>query len=246
MEQSALAMRFRKISLLLSLTLLGHPALAKKRFHVVKLNESLMQISNQYFGTHQCWQSILRLNEDIPSKDSIEVNQRIEIPPQSSCAKSKRTRSLNKISKKSLGPQFNRKEQSYDHDGFIVYNADGKKERKFISGPKNKYQFNEPKLRPTAIRKKKKKTKLRVVSNVNSYLLQLASYPSKEEAMRNKKGLDAQGIDTFLFQKNIKNKSWYRIQAGPFKSKKAAKNFFYSNGLKKFTKEYLIINTNLN
>lgn len=54
--------------------------------HVVKKNETLMTISNVYYGTHQCWKIIAELNRGLLiSHDGIEVGSTLQIPPHKNC-----------------------------------------------------------------------------------------------------------------------------------------------------------------
>lgn len=53
--------------------------------HKVRPGQSLMTISHQYFGTHQCYGVILHANPQLTSVNQIRVGQRITIPPLKDC-----------------------------------------------------------------------------------------------------------------------------------------------------------------
>lgn len=57
----------------------------------VKHGDSLMTISNQVFGTHQCFQELFQFNSDkLTDINSLEVGKIIDVPPKEFCRKERK------------------------------------------------------------------------------------------------------------------------------------------------------------
>ncbi len=201
---------------------------AKETFHQVKSGDTLMTISNQYYGTHQCWQLILSSNSQLKSQKNLEIGDRILIPNGSSCKKitiptDSEDLSYKPILKSKVSKTDDRPFE--DDDGFISYDSEGKKIKKNIE------------FIPT--QKKSPPRKPMIIGS--QFYIQLASFPTQAEAQNYKNKLKVSGFESEVVPSQVKNSLWYRIYLGPFSTKRNAHAFYHDRKLKQISSDYIII-----
>jgi cell division protein FtsN len=111
---------------------------------------------------------------------------------------------------------------------FILYKKDGSTYKTKVEN-KGKFAF--------ATQKKVMKSKKRL----KRYLIQLASFPSEEEAMGHLERLNVAGISAKVNKTILREAEvWYRLQIEGFDRKEEAQAFAEENDLKAFYKDYFI------
>ena len=73
----------------------------------------------------------------------------------------------------------------------------------------------EPVVAPTA--------EMDAIAPAEGWAVQVASYPTSEEARRHLGSLKSAGHQVYLISSLVKGQTWYRVRVGPFETKQAAR-----------------------
>jgi len=120
-------------------------------------------------------------------------------------------------------------ESNLFNDKKLVYkNELSSKIKKPTKKSENKQKQKKKSKKALNSNKSKKKNKSsKEISNNNSYTIQIAAWPSLEEARDQQLGLINEDIDAYIqrYYRNKQDDVWYRVRVGNFKNKNDAINF---------------------
>lgn len=199
--------------------------------YTVKRGDSLMTISNQFYGTHQCYHQILIANPELKNKDELEVGQVVQVPSKKDCTKTftKQGRPL-----EFLAGSVDKVKKIYLNNTQIPEVVVQKQESRGAL--------------PDIIRRKGSiATNQRAIASIEKkFWVQLKAAKTMDEAKAVCEGssLYGQPCRVYKFRAPASGETtWHRVRLGPFDSSQEARDFFdsVSQDLKASYKDAFIV-----